>query len=178
MPIKINVKEKKNQKGPGTSSPFQAIQKPWCFRIKSSRSSWNSQKFLQGQVNLSFLSIAHPSPDASPRIPPIILDAQEFHQREGHQERLVGISQTVFQDFVRCQGKKKNQLKILQLTYGDTFEQVANLLGSHSAYFHIENSKKPYSKATSSILIDPEFYKLLSSQNLFFSPLNLLVYVS
>ena len=58
------------------------------------------------------------------------------------------------------------------------FEYVANLLGSHSAYFHIEKSKKPYSKATSSILIDPEFYKLLSSQNLFLPPLYLLVYVS
>ena len=56
------------------------------------------------------------------------------------------------------------------------FEYVANLLGSHCACFHIENSKKPYSKATSSILIDPELYKLLSSQNLF--PLNLLAYVS
>lgn len=57
------------------------------------------------------------------------------------------------------------------------FEYIASLLGSHSAYYHIENSKKPYSKATSSILIDPEFYKLLSSQNLFF-PLHIYLYMS
>ena len=38
---------------------------------------------------------------------------------------------------------------------------ISNLLRSHSACFHTENSKKPYSKAISSIVIDPEFYKLL-----------------
>ena len=71
MPIKINIKEK-NKKILGLavhSKPFKN------HGALESRASWNSQKFLQGQVNLSFLSIAHPSPDASPRIPPIILDA-------------------------------------------------------------------------------------------------------